>query len=98
MGGGKDDKSVWVLFSCFRFLGFVLVSLFVDLSTGGKTSQHRRLCIQIFLNISRRISSAAKSSFAHRFVFSSRAPHAHTDTHTQSERERVSKTQSTRSH
>lgn len=82
MEGGKDDKSVWVLFSCFRFLVFVLVSLFVDLNTGGKTSQHRRLCIQIFLNILLRISSVAKSSFAHRFVFSSRAPHAHTDSHT----------------
>lgn len=38
-----------VLFSCFRFLVFVLVSLFVDLNTGGEdVTQHRRLCIQIF--------------------------------------------------
>lgn len=90
-----------VLFSCFRFLVFVLVSLFVDLNTGGEdVTQHRRLCIQIFQNILRRISSAAKSSFAHRFVFSSRAPQAHTDKHTQAQKvgERVSKTQSTRSH
>lgn len=99
--GGIDDKSVWGFVFLFSVFGFrSRFSVCRSKHRGEDVTQHRRLCIQIFQNILRRISSAAKSSFAHRFVFSSRAPQAHTDKHTQAQKvgERVSKTQSTRSH
>lgn len=73
-------------FACFFF---VFLSLFLNfvldqLNTGGagrrrRRRRSRRLCIQIFLNNSQRISSEAKSSSAHRIVFS--ITHTHTQRH-----------------
>lgn len=81
-----------VLFSCFRFLVFVLVSLFVDLNTGGEeVTQHRRF---VYPNLSEYLAKNFVSSeifvcASFRLLVSS-ATSTHRQTHTGTESGRES--------